>query len=262
MNVYKDFISGMDADKWEFFAIDFLSSLGYTIEKWPSRGPDGGSDGLVSLNGKRYLVSCKHYIGSNKAVGVNDEASILDRLVQHGAEGFIGFYSTMVSSSLDARLAKLTNAGHECIVFDENSISNVIPKISTSILQKYGSPKQIAYPLHVEEYQYRTLPCLHCATDILNAKKISTSMALISLDDDNRLKYHYGCKRCLAEISELGWVEINQALHTEQLNGWIDYVNGYLEIYQPSDDFYKNRSTFVEGLQQRMFPTNWGNWLA
>lgn len=262
MNVYHDFLAGMDADKWEFFALDFLNAFGYSIEKWPSRGPDGGMDGLVSLNGKRYLVSCKHYIVSNKAVGVSDEPSILDRMAQHGAEGFIGFYSTMLSSSLDERLIQLTNAGHECVAFTENSICNFIPKISSSVLQKYGSPKEIVYPLHVDEYQYRPLPCLHCATDILNPMKIRTSMGLISLDQSNRLKYQFGCKGCFTETNELGWVEINQALHTEQLNAWIEYVNDYLGIYQPSDDFYKNRSDFVEALQQRMFPPNWGNWLA
>jgi hypothetical protein len=262
MNVYQDFFLGMDPDEWEFFSLDFLNSLGYTIERYPSRGPDGGKDGLVSFNSKVYLVSCKHFARSNKAVGVNDEPSILDRIIQHGAHGFAGVYSTMLSTSLDERFRQLTNAGHECLYYDANSISNYLPKISSYVLQKYGIPKEITYPLHVHTSNYRPLNCLGCGVDILQSHMIRVSMGLVCLDSNQNLEYLYGCKRCLANIRDLGWVDLYQALHQEELNGWIGYVNDLLADYSSSETFYKHKSEFEGGIQQRMFPSNWGRWLS
>ncbi len=262
MNVYHDFFLGMNSDEWEFFALDFLNSLGYSIERYPSRGPDGGRDGLVSFNGKVYLVSCKHFASSNKSVGVNDEVSITDRMIQHGASAFIGVYSTMTSTGLDERFKQLTNAGHECIVYDGNRISNYLPKISSYVLQKYGIPKGISYPLHTHASNYRPLCCLGCGVDILREDMIRVSMAMVCSDDRGALEYLYGCKRCLGNIVDLGWVDLYQALHQEEINGWIGYVDEILETRPPSATFYKHKSEFEGGIQQRMFPSNWGRWFS
>lgn len=67
MNAYKDFFYAVDPEDWEFFALDFLESLGFRVERRASRGADGGRDGLVSWNGKTYLVSCKHFFSSRNA---------------------------------------------------------------------------------------------------------------------------------------------------------------------------------------------------
>lgn len=262
MNVYQEFFLGMDSDEWEFFAVDFLASLGFNIERYPSRGPDGGRDGLVSFNAKIYLVSCKHFSYSNKAVGVNDEQSIVDRMIQHGASGFIGFYSTMLSTGLDERMTQLRAAGYDIVVYDGNSISGHLPKISSDVVQKYGFPKGICYSLHVHQNDYRPLACQGCGVDILHESMIRRSLGLIYLDEGNNLNYAYGCKRCFANFYDVGWVDLFQALHQEQLNGWIGYVNIYLTSYQPSATFYKSRSEFEGGIQQRMFPPNWGSWLS
>lgn len=262
MNVYQNFFLGMNPDEWEFFALDFLSSLGYTIERYPSRGSDGGRDGLVSWNGKIYLVSCKHYAFSDRAVGVNDEHSILDRVIQHGATGFIGVYSTLLSTGLDERFTQLTNSGHECIVYDANRISSYLPTISSHVLQKYGLPKGISYPLHVHPSDYRPLCCLGCGVDILQEDLIRISMGLVCLDAQGNLEYLYGCKRCLGNIDDLGWVDLYQALHQEEINRWITYVNEALEMHAPSLTFYKHKSDFEGGIQQRMFPPNWGRWFS
>lgn len=262
MNVYLEFFLGMNSDEWEFFALDFLNSLGYHIERYPSRGPDGGRDGLVSLDGTLYLVSCKHFARSDKSVGVNDEPSILDRVIQHKAQKFIGVYSTMLSTSLDERFEQLTNAGHECIYYDANRISTYLPKISSYVLQKYGFPKGISYPLHVHAGEYRPLRCLGCGVDVLSDDMIRASMGLVCLDADQNLEYLYGCKRCLANVSDLGWIDLYQALHQEELNGWVGYVQEMLESHAPSTTFYKHKSEFEGGIQQRMFPSNWGRWLS
>ncbi|MDN7909915.1 restriction endonuclease [Burkholderia cepacia] len=262
MNVFRDFFLGIDPDEWEYFAVDFLSSLGYIIERPPSRGADGGLDAIVSANGKSYLVSCKHKILSNNAVGIDDEKSILDRIIQHKTDGFLGFYSTQVSTPLQGRFDGLTESGYPCFYFDGNTISDYLPQISSSTLQKYGSPKEFKYSLNIPEYNYRPLPCLECETDILQESMIRRSLAQISKNDNGELEYIYGCKICFDNTSWLGWVELSQALHIEQLNGWVAFVDEALETNQPSSTFYKHRSQFEGAIQQRMFPINWGKWLG
>jgi hypothetical protein len=101
-----------DADTWELFARDFLAELGFVIEVGPGRGPDAGRDLLVSeqlkgtlhTNKFTWLVSCKHFAVSGKSVGTDDEVNITDRLEHHSADGFLGFYSTLPSAALVARL--------------------------------------------------------------------------------------------------------------------------------------------------------------
>lgn len=96
-------------DTFEMFARDFLLVLGYEIEEGPGRGADGGKDlivlepfsGILSDTKKRWVVSCKHYAHSGKAVGTDDELNIIDRVEKFGADGFMAFYSTIPSSRLN-----------------------------------------------------------------------------------------------------------------------------------------------------------------
>jgi len=94
------------------FARAFLEALGLDILKGVDRGPDGGADLIAAESivgglapAKRvWLVSVKHYAGSGRAVGESDEINITDRCRQHKADGFLAFYSTWPSSSLNDRL--------------------------------------------------------------------------------------------------------------------------------------------------------------
>lgn len=100
------------ADTFEQFSAELLRFIGYEEVRGPSRGPDGGKDLIVeevrkgiSRNTRiRWLVSCKHFIHSGKAVGVSDESDIADRVNQHKCAGFLGIYSTLPSTALEERL--------------------------------------------------------------------------------------------------------------------------------------------------------------
>jgi len=106
-----------DPDTFEKFCSDFLKAIGYEILDIPSRGADGGIDLKVrdlrrkpdgSFRTKEiWLVSCKHYAHSGNNVGLPDELSITDRIIQHGCTGFMGFYSTGPTTSLITRLKGL-----------------------------------------------------------------------------------------------------------------------------------------------------------
>jgi len=125
-----DVASG-EQDCFELFARDFLSVLGYTIVSGPDRGADGGRD-IIALETRsgvagetmiRWLVSCKHKAYSGNSVTLDDERDILDRVTANQCQGFIGFYSTLPSSSLTRKLEGLkAQSGIEFQVFDRERI--------------------------------------------------------------------------------------------------------------------------------------------
>lgn len=260
LNIYNSFFQNMDPNEWELFAEDFFIFLGFDIIESPSIGPDGGKDLIVEINNERYVVSCKHFIQSDKAVGVNDEVNILERIIQHKANGFIGFYSTQVSTSLLTRFNELgTNSNYRFKYFDKSSISNVIPDMNFHILQKYGMCNGLNYVLNVDPSDYKPLKCVNCKKDILNPLNINTSIVAI-YEYKGELTYLYGCKSCLPR-QELVYAEISQVLFHEQLIGWNNIVNDFISDYKVSNDFYKYKDRFSERILQRMYPQNLGKWI-
>jgi hypothetical protein len=257
MNVYQEFFKQMDSEEWEFFAIDFLAFQGFSILQLPSRGADGGLDGLVEYNNIKYLVSCKHYIQSNKSVGTNDENNIMDRLVHHKATGFIGFYSTLPSTSLVTRFNSYREQNYEIVYFDKDSISDTLPNLPSDILQKYGLPNNIQYVMNVHSSQYQPLECIECGIDILDDNQINISRVQVSINDNSELEFFYGCKTCLS-WEEIGWLEIIEALHQDRFLSWNRSIDNELKVYKPAINFYKNKNEFDSKIQQRMFPSNWG----
>ena len=122
-------------DEFEFFGRDFLEYLGYKIISGPDRGQDGGRDILAleirsGVGGETklvWLVSCKHFAHSSKAVGVDDEKDISDRVKSNKCDGFIGICSTIASSGLTRKLkgwAKQDNK--EFQIFDSGKIEKLL----------------------------------------------------------------------------------------------------------------------------------------
>ena len=261
MNVYDSFYRGMNPDEWEWFAADFLNDIGFELVSPPSRGPDGGRDLLVVRENVLHLVSCKHFIESGKTVGRSDEESILERMAEHGAAGFIGFYSTFLSAGLQSRIDALRNTHRPMVIFENSGISDHLPHLHAYILQKYGLPDGIHYCMNVAQEDYSQLPCMVCSKDILEDAMISSSMGMVALGSADKLNFVYGCKVCIGGYVDIGWIEVNQSLHPEQLNSWISYVDDLLTRYAPAPGFHESRGTFERRVLQRAFPSNWGRWM-
>jgi len=258
MNVYQEFFENMNDEEWEFFAIDFLAFKGFKILQSASRGADGGLDGLVEFNNIKYIVSCKHFIISNKSVGTSDENNIIDRMVQHNAKGFIGFYSTLPSSSLLERFNSISaNSNYFIKYYDRDVISDELPNLPSYILHKYGLPNNIKYVTNVYASDYQPLKCMKCNIDILDDNRINKSRVQISINKDKELGFLYGCKECLPD-EEIGWLEINEALHLDRLNSWNRFVEDEVRKYYVSSSFYKNKNEFDTKILQRIFPSNYG----
>jgi hypothetical protein len=128
-----------EQDEFELFARDFFVYLGYKIISEPDRGQDGGKDILVQesrtgIGGETkvlWLVSCKHFahsnVGKGKAVGVDDEINVLDRLSSNKCDGFIGFYSTIASSGLTQKMKGLSeDRCKEFQIFHHGNIEEIL----------------------------------------------------------------------------------------------------------------------------------------
>ena len=122
-------------DSFELFARDFLSYLGFIIIEDPDRGADGKRDliaeeiihGILKDERKRWLVSCKHYAFSGKAVKDTDEPDIRDRLDHYGCSGFLGIYSTLAATSLSGKL-NCKSSKYEAVIFDHEKIERLLLK--------------------------------------------------------------------------------------------------------------------------------------
>lgn len=168
-----------DGDAWELFARDFLVAKGYVIEVGPSRGADGGKDLLVSEQLKgvassrkfTWLVSCKHNATSNSSVGPSQESDILDRLKQHKADGFLGFYSTVSSTGLMTRLDTLKTSGDidDYLIFDHRIIEGHFAREGMSKIAMQHFPKGYAAlrPIQTIFAKYEPLRCEICDKDVL-----------------------------------------------------------------------------------------------
>lgn len=121
---------GADSDQFEKFSKQFFEHvLKLEIISGPSRGPDGGIDLCVRDNNtnEKLLVSCKHYAHSGRSVGRGDEEDILDRLAEHDCNVFVGFYSTIVSTGLEQKLARLSDKKQiKYRIYDSESIEAIL----------------------------------------------------------------------------------------------------------------------------------------
>lgn len=142
-----------DQDTFELFSRDFLECAGYKIIEEPNRGPDGKKDmiveevlmGVDTSTSIRWLVSCKHYAHSGKAVSDSDEINITERLTQHNCGGFMGVYSTVPTSGLSDLLQ---GASYKHRTFDHEQIEKKIIELKEKgwiLTQRYfpKSAKQI-----------------------------------------------------------------------------------------------------------------------
>lgn len=178
-NVSIDFREiGSDED-WEFFARDYLAKMGLVIELDPGRGHDHGKDLIVAeqMNGRirtqkfTWLVSCKHFATSNRSIGVSDEQNILDRVRQHSAHGFLGFYSTIASSSMIDRLKELVRNGslHGFEIIDRGKIEAKFHRegLSELAIRYFPESYKRIRPVQAIWSQYEPLVCEICDIDIL-----------------------------------------------------------------------------------------------
>ena len=265
MNRYHEFFCNMSDEEWEQFAVEVLRCAGFQIQTLPAYGTDGGKDFMVGYNDVNYLVSCKHYICSGNHVGQDDEKNIGDRLLQFNATGFVGFYSTGITTGLQNRLdAICKNANYTYCIFDPPKIIQIMQLMDTKILQSFGLYPH-KYYMNVSEEEYKPLKCMICGKDILTDENIPNSLiGLAQYKKNGKYEYVYGCKTCFIRVKLLydAHLEMEQALHVRILQGWEDMIDEWIENedIKLSKKFYKHRNKFLNRVRQRQLPQTEGTW--
>lgn len=264
MNRFDNFFRNMTDEEWEKFAVVVLRQVGYIPITLPAYGIDSGKDFLVERQNIRYIVSCKHYIKSGKHVGQDDEQNIGDRLLQHNVNGFIGFYSTGITTGLQKRLDGIcNNHQYDYMVFEPQTITQIMQSMDTKVLQSFGLyPNK--YYMNVPEHEYKPLKCVCCGKDILTDQNIPNSIVGLAECKDGKYEYVYGCKPCLLGVKLYldAFLEIEQALHLKWLQGWENMIDEWIEEdgLELQEDFYKVRHQFIQGVRQRQLPQTDGTW--
>lgn len=103
-----------DGVRFEQLIREILVRSGFEVH-WTGTGPDGGRDlvaierapGPLAQFERRWLVSCKHYAGSGRSVGLDDVTDISDACSAVDACGFLLACSTQPSSTVVRRLEEI-----------------------------------------------------------------------------------------------------------------------------------------------------------
>jgi len=192
-------------DTFELFARDFLETIGYVIIQHPDRGADGKKDlivkeirtGLSGSTSITWLVSCKHYAHSGKSIPDRDEPNILERLLQHKCDGFMGFYSTLPSSSLGGLLEGIKKSVH-ITTFDREKIESSLLKSQDGLklASRYFAKSFASYlqenpkPAKIFDNE-STIHCEYCNKDLLAEKEGIFVLLRESIDEDGG-EYSFG----------------------------------------------------------------------
>ena len=245
-------------DTFELFTRDFLQLLGYRIIESPDRGADGKRDlivdeilsGISSEETLRWLVSCKHYAPSGRAVSDADEINITERLEQHRCHGFMGVYSTLPATSL----AGVLKVKRHCI-FDRERIESILLsdpeglKIAARYFPESYKKYFLENPLPAKIFgELEPLQCAVCGRNLLDPDVeglllwLSTSEQSTYTYDDMTFVCKYACDKEFRRKTRKGhaWDSMNEFKNPK---GWIEYLIEFMseiregQVY--SDNAYK-----------------------
>lgn len=258
-------------DTFELFAREFLSALGFRIYIDPDRGQDGGRDlvviekrtGILNNSDIRWLVSCKHKAHSANSVLNSDEEDISDRVRSQRCHGFIGFYSTIISSPLNKKLEKLRK-DFEVQIFDHEKIERVLihNEIMKSLIQRFFPKSYNNINLKVPSNllsQYMPLKCDVCGKDLLHTDIVDKYTGVVVFVEDtayrkqNYLKNKYvdiyfACKgRCDDTLQEYhyskghsnGWQDISDLIIPFK---FLQFYMGILNRIRDGEDIYTDET--------------------
>jgi len=277
-----DFREIGSGELWELFARDFLELFGFFIESSPDRGADEGRDlivveevkGILNKYRFRWLVSCKHFAVSGRAVTENDERNLLERMESFSADGFIGFYSTIASAGLNKRLESLRKSSKikDFRIFDAKLIENCLVTAGYShLLMRYfpESYRRIK-PIHSILGSYVPLKCEVCGKDLLlDSLKNRYSSILVEVHEvrDSICYVHdvyCVCKGKCDEVLERKYAGYGFITAWEDLDDlfipprYLDYLLAVMnrirqgkDVY--SDEAYRKLKLILIKLGQRVF---------
>ncbi len=257
-------------DTFELFTRDFLQYLGYRIISDPYRGADGKKDlivdevipGITSEYTIRWMVSCKHFAHTGPAVKDTDEPNITERLKQHKCQGFMGVYSTILSTSLSGLLDGIDNK----TIFDHEKIESLLLRdaagqhLAARYFPKSFANYRMENPVPAELFSdSKSIYCEVCGADLLNGDKKGNYITLTPIteyDEDGNVLYedkqikeiHFACKGdCDCKLCQKyrpmyqdQWEDIDDLKNpTRWIQLLMAFINGIYNEHDLSEDAFK-----------------------
>jgi hypothetical protein len=196
-----DFTEIIDDHAFENFCKHLLQDLRLNIPVQPAIGPDGGRDIICEepsrfgSTGYRWLVSCKHYARSGRSVGINSDAAIANKLIEHGCNGFMFFFSTGYTESFRTSVDKVCeHIRSQSKIFNCYDIEKILlssPKFYPRIRQYFPTSHDRLVRLISEDEC-----CPYC----------SPQNALYAVytknTSNNEISYQVLCENCVDELRE------------------------------------------------------------
>ncbi len=267
----ESYISSGEQDQFELFARDFVSHiLKFKIISEPNRGPDGGKDflaeeiqkGVLSDHKITWLISCKHKAHTGNSVNPSDEENITDRIKQHKANGFIGFYSTITSSGLNNRLDSYKEE-YDIQIFDKEKIESFLLKQNGLSLMKRYFPESYRSISNIDPSpyldRYYPIECSACSKDLLLPENRKKGIIIFVYDKEfhNVVDVFAVCKgECDREIESnirakgkiTGWTDIGDmiipAVFTKKIMAFLNQIYNNHPLYSP-ESFDKLKKMFI-----------------
>lgn len=277
-------VANGDQDVFELFAREFFHALGFSVLEDPDRGQDGGRDmiisekrtGIINDTEIRWLVSCKHKIHSGSAVNVNDEEDISDRIQFHHCDGFIGFYSTVVSSPLNRKFEALKDK-YQIEKFDREKIERIllenraVNKLIRRFFPKSYNKIELKSPSNLLS-KYEPLRCKVCGKDLLHRDILDKYEGIVVFVQD---RDYYRCNNGKSKYTEIYCVckgicdrKMESIAHSNgNITGWNDIsdlvipiqflkfvlaimnrIREYGDVY--TDEAYENLKSIIISLAQ------------
>lgn len=150
-----DFSLLNDGEQFEDLCEDLFKEMGYTDPppERSGRGPDAGRDFIITEHRKsdlldssrhfRWLVECKNFAKSNKSVQPGDVDCITDKIIRHGADGYLLVTTTVPSINLEKTIKAINldkRLGFEASCWAKTKLIDELLK-HRKIYEKYfGSP--------------------------------------------------------------------------------------------------------------------------
>lgn len=144
--------SSPSGENFEGLTRELGKRLGFNPD-WSGRGADQGRDllfterrkGLLGTQDVRWLVSCKDFALSGRSVTEQDLGSVIDKVRQHAANGFLLATTTTASSGLKAMLDGLRDNGAiETLVWDKHELEEMLLRGENADLVKRHFPESYA----------------------------------------------------------------------------------------------------------------------
>jgi len=115
-----DFKQIKEGEDFELLCEDLLRAMGFTIVQSPARGQDGGRDLIVGEPVKdimgiaeqpQWLVQCKHWAKSGKAVPFAEVANYREAMDQAKVRRYLLITSTLPSQDLQNKFKAVSETG-------------------------------------------------------------------------------------------------------------------------------------------------------